>query len=49
MNTTPIGIAVLVAFTVSFVAICVWAFWPANRQKLKAHGLIPLNEDVDNG
>lgn len=49
MNTTPIGIAVLVAFTLSFTAICIWALWPGNRQKMKAHGLIPLNEDVDNG
>ncbi|MBW8880720.1 MAG: cbb3-type cytochrome c oxidase subunit 3 [Asticcacaulis sp.] len=49
MNTTPIGIAVLVMFTLAFSAICVWALWPGNRQRLKAHGLIPLREDKDNG
>ncbi|HTN41796.1 MAG TPA: cbb3-type cytochrome c oxidase subunit 3 [Asticcacaulis sp.] len=48
MNQTYIGIAVLVAFTASFLAICIWAFWPANRQRLKSYGLIPLQEDNDN-
>ena len=47
MNTTLIGIGVLVAFTLSFLAICVWALWPSNRQRLKAYGLIPLQEDKD--
>lgn len=50
MNTTFIGVAVLVVFTLSFTAICVWVLWPANRRALKAHGLIPLQEDDnDNG
>jgi cytochrome c oxidase cbb3-type subunit 4 len=48
MNHTHIGMAVLVAFSVSFLAICVWAYWPSNRQRLKSYGLIPLQEDNDN-
>jgi cbb3-type cytochrome oxidase subunit 3 len=47
MNTTMIGIAVLIAFVVSFLGICLWALWPSNRQRLKAYGLIPLLEDKD--
>ncbi len=47
MNETIIGMAVLVAFSLSFAAICIWALWPANRQRLKAYGLIPLQEDKD--
>lgn len=49
MNTTPIGLFVLVAFSLAFAAICVWALWPANRQRLNALGSIPLNEDSDYG
>lgn len=49
MNTTPIGIAVLIAFVLAFSGICIWVLWPANRQRMKAHGLIPLQEDKDNG
>lgn len=41
--------AVLVAFTVSFAGICAWALWPANRGRMKAYGLIPLQEDKDDG
>ncbi len=48
MNQTHLGMAVLVAFSVSFLAICVWALWPSNRQRLKSYGLIPLQEDNDN-
>ena len=47
MNTTMIGLAVLVAFTLSFTAICVWALWPSNRSRMKAWGRIPLQEDGD--
>jgi len=49
MNTTPIGIAVLLFFSISFAAICVWTLWPSNRQRLNKLGEIPLHEDVDNG
>lgn len=49
MNTTPIGIAVLVVFCAAFLAICLWALWPSNRSKMKNYGLIPLQEDDDNG
>ncbi|ESQ77665.1 cbb3-type cytochrome c oxidase subunit 3 [Asticcacaulis sp. AC402] len=50
MNTTFIGLTVLVVFTLSFSAICVWVLWPSNREAMKAHGLIPLQEDdKDNG
>ena len=48
MNTTPIGLFVLVAFSLAFAAICVWAWWPSNRQRLNALGSIPLEEDADN-
>ncbi len=47
MNTEPIGIAVLLAFTLAFTGICIWVLWPSNRQSMKAHGLIPLQEDKD--
>jgi cbb3-type cytochrome oxidase subunit 3 len=47
MNQTHIGIIVLVAFSLSFVAICIWAYWPSNRQRLKSYGQIPLEEDND--
>ena len=48
MNTTHIGMIVLVGFVVSFVAICVWALWPSNRKRMIAYGHIPLEEDKDN-
>ncbi|CAL4869619.1 hypothetical protein MMA231_03911 (plasmid) [Asticcacaulis sp. MM231] len=48
MNQTYIGMAVLIAFSLSFLAICIWAFWPGNRQRLTSYGLIPLQEDNDN-
>jgi len=47
MTDTQIGMAVLLAFTLSFFAICVWALWPSNRNRLKAYGQIPLEEDKD--
>lgn len=48
MNQTYIGMIVLVAFVISFLAICVWALWPSNRSRLTAYGHIPLEEDKDN-
>jgi cbb3-type cytochrome oxidase subunit 3 len=47
MTETQIGMAVLVAFAGSFLGICVWALWPANRSRLTAYGRIPLEEDKD--
>lgn len=49
MNTSLIGMAVLVAFVVAFAGITLWAFWPGNRNRLKAYGMIPLQEDKDDG
>ncbi|ESQ91060.1 hypothetical protein ABAC460_07455 [Asticcacaulis sp. AC460] len=45
MSQSDIALMVLVAFTLSFCGICAWALWPANRQRMKAYGRIPLNED----
>ncbi|EGF90033.1 cbb3-type cytochrome oxidase component FixQ family protein [Asticcacaulis biprosthecium C19] len=45
MSQSDIALAVLVIFTASFCGICAWALWPANRERLKSYGLIPLNED----
>lgn len=47
MTETQIGMAVLVAFASSFLGICIWAFWPSNRSRLKSYGRIPLEEDKD--
>lgn len=49
MNTNPIGLAVLLFFSIGFTAICIWTLWPSNRKRLKELGEIPLHEDVDNG
>ncbi|WP_081714693.1 cbb3-type cytochrome oxidase subunit 3 [Asticcacaulis sp. AC466] len=48
MNHTHIGMAVLLAFSATFFAICIWAYWPTNRLRLQSYGLIPLQEDTDN-
>lgn len=48
IGQTEVGLIVLVAFTVSFLAICVWALWPSNRSRMIAYGQIPLEEDKDN-
>ncbi len=45
MSQSDIALLILVLFTASFSGICIWAFWPANRQRLKGYGRIPLNED----
>ena len=47
MNQSDIALLILVIFTLSFAGICIWAFWPSNRQRLKAYGNIPLNEEKD--
>jgi cbb3-type cytochrome oxidase subunit 3 len=49
MSQSDIALLVLVTFTASFTGICIWAFWPSNRQRLKGYGRIPLNEEKDNG
>lgn len=36
------------AFTLGFLGIVVWAYWPKNKDKLQAHGQIPLNDEADN-
>lgn len=28
-----------------FLAIAVWAYWPANKRRLQEHGRIPLDDD----
>ena len=48
MNTELSGILVLVAFSVSFFGIVIWAAWPSNKTKLESQALIPfLDEDAD--
>jgi hypothetical protein len=44
MSQSDIALLILVAFTTSFSGICIWALWPANRQRLKGYGRIPLEE-----
>ena len=29
-----------------FVVIVAWAFWPRNKERLEAHGRIPLDDDT---
>ena len=42
------GIIVLVAFSIAFVGIAIWAFAPRNKNKINAYGTIPFKEE-DNG
>ncbi len=30
-----------------FLGIVAWAFWPRNKQRLEAHGRIPLEDDLE--
>lgn len=39
------GIIVLIAFFVAFAGIALWAYLPANKDKMTQHGNIPFIED----
>ncbi|MDC7684473.1 cbb3-type cytochrome c oxidase subunit 3 [Asticcacaulis sp. BYS171W] len=45
MNTSLLGGLITLAFTVVFLGIAAWAYWPKNKDKLQAHRLIPLNDE----
>ncbi|MDC7685267.1 cbb3-type cytochrome c oxidase subunit 3 [Asticcacaulis sp. BYS171W] len=45
MNTSLLGGLITLAFTLTFVSIAVWAYWPKNKAKLQAHRLIPLQDE----
>ncbi|NBX74451.1 MAG: cbb3-type cytochrome c oxidase subunit 3 [Alphaproteobacteria bacterium] len=34
----------LIFFFVVFLLVAVWAYWPANKQKLEQHASIPLKD-----
>ena len=38
------GLIGLLFFFIIFVGIVVWAYMPANRERLEAHGRIPLDD-----
>lgn len=42
------GTIVLVAFSLAFIAIAVWAYLPGNKGRMASHGEIPFKEQ-DNG
>ena len=46
-GSTLLGTLVLVLFFVAFVGIAIWAYLPAQRQKMKSYGEIPLRGDTD--
>jgi cbb3-type cytochrome oxidase subunit 3 len=35
----------IVAVMLVFSLIVLWAYWPSNKSKIEANGLIPFNED----
>ena len=39
----------LIAVTFGFLVLVIWAFWPGNRDRLEAHGRIPLEDSSDVG
>jgi cbb3-type cytochrome oxidase subunit 3 len=42
------GLIVLVAFSLAFTGIAIWAYLPRNKSRLQKLAYIPLHED-DNG
>lgn len=38
------GMIVLVAFTLAFIGIAIWAYLPQNKKRMKLYGEIPLKE-----
>lgn len=48
MNLSLMGGLITLAFTLTFLGITLWAYWPKNKDALQAHRLIPLqDEDTD--
>ncbi len=41
------GMIVLVAFSLAFAGIAVWAYLPRNKSRLQKLANIPFNEDAD--
>ena len=39
------GLIGLLFFFAIFTGIAIWAYWPANRDQLEAHGRIPLEDN----
>ena len=39
------GIIVLIAFSLAFAAIAIWAYLPKNKARLNAYAEIPLREE----
>lgn len=46
-NLGLMGGLLTLAFTVGFTGIVLWAYWPKNKEKMKAHGQIPFKDEAD--
>lgn len=42
------GVGTLVLL-VSYVGLCVWAFWPGNRQRFQEAARLPFHDERDGG
>ncbi|MEM9964243.1 MAG: cbb3-type cytochrome c oxidase subunit 3 [Asticcacaulis sp.] len=47
MNSGLMGALLTLTFTVVFVGIAIWAYWPKNKSKIQSHGQIPFKDEAD--
>ena len=45
--TNNSGIIVTVGFSVMFVAIALWVYWPSNKRSMEDQAKIPFKEQSD--